>query len=89
MCKYCTTQNEQCQTNLHILCYNSCMNEKLKKLRKEKGLTQKQVAEAIKITASTYANYEQGTREPNIDIIIKLCKFFNTTPNYLLGFEEY
>ena len=65
------------------------MKEKLKELRKEKGLTQKQVAQAIRITSSAYANYEQGTREPSIDIIIKICKFFGTTPNYLLGFEEY
>lgn len=63
------------------------MKEILKELRKEKGLSQKEVADAIGVTRGAYGNYEQGTREPSIDILIKICKFFNTTPNYLLGFE--
>lgn len=65
------------------------MKEKLKELRKEKGLFQEDVAKAIGLSRAAYASYEQGTREPNIEIIIRLCKFFDTTPNYLLGFEEY
>ena len=65
------------------------MEEKLKELRKEMGLSQEKVAKALNLSRTTYASYEQGTREPNIEMIIKLCKFFNITPNYLLGFEEY
>lgn len=63
------------------------MNKILKELRKEKGVSQKEVAQAIGVTPSAYGNYEQGTREPSLDVLIKICKFFNTTPNYLLGFE--
>ena len=63
------------------------MKDILKELRKEKGLSQKDVADAIGVTRGAYANYEQGTREPSLDILIKICRFFNTTPNYLLGFE--
>ena len=71
------------------MCYCFSMKEKLKELRKERNLMQKDVAKALNLSRATYASYEQGTREPSIDIIIKLCKFFDTTPNYLLGFEEY
>ena len=64
------------------------MNIKLKELRKELNLTQKEVAEAIGITASAYSNYEQGLREPPYAILINLCKFFKVTSDYLLGIED-
>ena len=72
----------------HILCYNIVMNERLRLLRKEKGVSQKVVAKAIGITLSAYSNYEQGIREPSNDILIKLCKYFCVTAGYLLGLED-
>ena len=64
------------------------MNEKLKQLRKEKGLSQKNVADAIGVTLSAYSNYEQGIREPSYSILINICKFFGVTSDYLLGLED-
>lgn len=64
------------------------MSEKLKLLRKEKGVSQKIVAKALGITLSAYSNYEQGIREPSNEILIKLCKFFNASSDYLLGLED-
>ena len=64
------------------------MNEKLKLLRKEMGISQKVVANAIGITLSAYSNYEQGLREPSNEILVKLCKYFNVTADYLLGLED-
>jgi len=64
------------------------MNEKLKLLRKEKGVSQKVVAKALGITLSAYSNYEQGIREPSNDILIKLCKYFNVSSDYLLGLTD-
>jgi len=61
---------------------------RLKELRTEKGLKQSQIAEALKIPEPTYSNWEQGRREPSIDGIIMLCKFFQVTAGYLLGIEE-
>ena len=61
--------------------------DKLKELRKERGLTQKQVAQAINVVESCYANWEQGRAEPSIAMIIVLCKFLSTTPNELFEFE--
>lgn len=65
------------------------MNEKLKLLRKQKGVSQKVVAEAIGVTLSAYSNYEQGLREPSNQILINLCKYYEVSADYLLGLEDY
>ena len=64
------------------------MKEKLKQLRKEKGVDQKTVAKNIGVTASAYSNYEQGIREPNMEIIVALCKYYEVSADYLLGLED-
>lgn len=58
---------------------------RLKKLRKEKNLFQSEVAEEIGIASSSYSNYEQGTRSPDNETLIKLAKFFEVSIDYLLG----
>jgi len=65
------------------------MSERLKQLRKEKGVKQIEVAQAIGVTLSAYSNYEQGIREPSIDIIKKLCRYFDISADYLLGLKDY
>ena len=65
------------------------MNERLKLLRKQKGVSQKVVAEAIGVTLSAYSNYEQGLREPSNQILINLCKYYEVSADYLLGLEDY
>lgn len=63
------------------------ISQRLKELRQEKGVSQKEVAHRIGVTVSAYSNYEQGIREPSIEIIKKLCKFYDVTADYLLGME--
>ena len=65
------------QTNKDIF------KNKLKELREESGLSQKVVAEKMGIPVSTYANWEQGRREPSIDDIYKLLRVFNIEANDL------
>ncbi len=55
----------------------------LKDLREEKGLSQKQVAELLQLPISTYANWEQGRREPSITDIFRLLQVFDATANEL------
>jgi len=62
--------------------------KKLKELRDEKGLSAAQVATHLCITRRGYSNYEQGLRQPNFNILIKLAKFFDVTTDYLLGLEN-
>lgn len=61
------------------------MNERLKELRLDRGLRLKDVAAAVGLTIRAISNYEQGIREPSIDILIKLCDFFEVTSDYLIG----
>ena len=48
--------------------------QNLKRIRKRRGLTQKQLAEAIGIKWTALSEYERGTRRPNYTIVAKLCK---------------
>lgn len=62
--------------------------EKLKELRKINNLRQKDVAEFLNISITGYASWEQGLSEPNIENLIKLADFYNTTVDYLINREE-
>ena len=64
------------------------LNEKLKELRQERGLTLKQLSNALEITLSAYANYEQGIRQPSLEIIKRICNFYGITADYLIGRED-
>ena len=52
---------------------------KLIKLRNEKGFTQEQMARFLKIKRATYANYETGYRNPNLNTIIEIKKILGVT----------
>ena len=60
-------------------------SDRLKELRKTKGVTQKQVAEYLGITERQYQRYEYGRYESNHDTTIKLADFFGVSTDYLLG----
>lgn len=61
------------------------LNERLKQLRKEKKVTQQDVANYLGITRPAYTAYEKGNRSPDYDLLNKLAKYFNVTTDYLLG----
>ncbi len=61
------------------------LSERLKECRREKGYTQNQVAIYCDITEKTYQNYELMTREPKIEILIRIADLFETTIDYLVG----
>lgn len=65
------------------------LKDRLKELRIEKGLRQVDVANAVGVTLRAICNYETGAREPSLEMLVKLCHFFETDPNYLLGFSDY
>ena len=58
---------------------------RLKELREEKKITQKEVAEAIGGTQSNLAKWEKEKIQPAADMIIKLADFFGVSADYLLG----
>ena len=57
------------------------MKLRLKELRKTK--TMKEQARLLNIPEKTYANYENGITEPNLDTLCKLSDYFNVSLNYL------
>jgi len=59
--------------------------KRLKQLRHEKGVYQKDVAKYLGITTSAYGYYEQGERQPDPNTITKLAEYYNVTTDYLLG----
>jgi len=61
------------------------LKERLKQLRKDLKLKQGDIADKLNIALTTYANYEQGTRNPDWNMIVKLADIFNVSTDYLLG----
>lgn len=58
--------------------------EKLRALRKKRGLSQDQLAELIGLGSSTIGQYEINNREPNFERLKKIKEFFNVDYNFLL-----
>ena len=67
---------------------NTTFGEKLKELRTEKRLTQKQIALLFNVSKTTICQWETHRQEPSIDDIIKTATFFNVTTDYLFGLED-
>lgn len=64
---------------------NKTIANRLRDLREEKGFLQKFVADKIGVRSNTLSGYENGTRSPDPDMIIKLSELYNVTTDYLLG----
>ncbi len=64
------------------------MGDKLKTLRTEKKLTQKQVSDMIGLAISAVSSYESGTRYPSYDVLVKLARIFHVSTDYLLGMTD-
>lgn len=57
----------------------------LKVLRKEKNLTQKEVARHLNIDVTTLSHYETGIRMPDIDTLIALARYYDTDINRIIS----
>ena len=56
----------------------STFSDKIRELRKQKGVSQAVVAEYLGITKQAYSLYETGKREPDFDSLLKLAEYFGT-----------
>jgi len=61
---------------------------RLKELRLKSGFSQQELAFMVGVKASTISNYEQGTREPDIETMIKIAIVLNVTVDELISFQE-
>lgn len=60
----------------------------LKELRLEQGISQRKLGEDFGVANQTISTWETGLREPDLDTLVKIAKYFNVTVGYLLGVEE-
>ena len=64
------------------------LTEELYNLRKEKGLSQDDLAKAVGLTHTAIGLWEQGKRVPNLDSVIALSNFFGVSLDYIAGLED-
>ena len=60
----------------------------LKRLRKQKGISQAEAGKRIGVSRSTINNYEANTQDPRIATMRKLAKLYGVTTDYLLGMTK-
>ena len=61
---------------------------RIRDLREDNDLTQKQIAEYLHIAQNTYSQYENGQRQLPIDALIALAKYYKTSTDYILGLTD-
>ncbi len=62
---------------------------RVKELRNEKGITQKELAEAVQVNQSMITRWEKDECEPTASAIIKIADYFNVSTDYLLGRNDF
>lgn len=63
------------------------IGKRVKELRMKKGLSQQELGNAIGVTKVSICGYENGTRLPNLEKLVKLAEVLESTTDYLLGRE--
>ncbi|MCI9010476.1 MAG: helix-turn-helix transcriptional regulator [Clostridia bacterium] len=62
-------------------------HERLKELRKERQIKQSELAALLSVDQRTISNWENGLREPDYNMLIKIASVFEVSTDYLLGLE--
>ena len=62
--------------------------KKLKELREDHDLFQKDVAKILNISQQYYSEYENGKRPLPVDHLIRLCKYYKTSADYILSLPD-
>lgn len=61
----------------------------LKEIRKKKKLNQLKVAMDLNISRESLSYYENGKREPSLDLLVQMSEYFNVSINYLITGKEF
>ncbi|MDU4959528.1 MAG: helix-turn-helix transcriptional regulator [Sporomusaceae bacterium] len=64
------------------------MYRRLRDLREDQDLNQREIAELLNVSQATYSRYESGTLDIPSVSLIKLAKFYGTSVDYLLGLTD-
>lgn len=63
-------------------------SERIKELRRNRNMSQQDLADRLDVNKVTVSQYERGVRRPNIDVVSALCDIFNVSTDYLLGEDD-
>ena len=74
--------------NMSIKHMEIILGKRLKELRTEKGMTQKEAAKAFGLNAVTYLHYEKDQREPPLKLLAEFAQFYGVTVDYLIGVSD-
>lgn len=67
---------------------STLFGENLRNVRKAKGLSTIECAKQFGLSQPAWNFYELGSREPKLELLIKICQFFNTSADILLGLSD-
>ncbi len=60
-------------------------NDRIRDLREERKLTQRQISEVLGIRQQVYSKYELGVRSLPLEHLMKLCKYYGASADWILG----
>lgn len=66
----------------------TAFSNRITALRKERGLSQKEVAMSLGVSQALLSHYEKGVRECGLDFVVRCAEYFGVTTDYLLGKED-
>ena len=61
---------------------------RIKDMREDRDITQKEIAEYLHIKQNTYSQYENGQRQLPLECLVALAKYYKTSTDYLLGLTD-
>lgn len=64
------------------------MYRRIRELREDRDLTQRQMAKELRCSQQVYSNYELGQRDIPTDILIALARFYGVSADYILGLTD-
>ena len=68
---------------------NNVFGTRLKELRKEQGISQRKLGEIFEVCNQTISFWESGSREPDLDTLVRIAHYFNVSLEYLLEDSAY
>lgn len=60
-------------------------SEAFSRLRRERGISQRQAAADLGMSQALLSHYENGIREPKLDFVVKACEYYNVSADHILG----
>ncbi len=65
------------------------LGDRIRLLRESQGMKQEQLGKCLGVSKQTVSNWENGNIMPAVDRLEQMIKLFNTTPNFIFGFEDH